>query len=369
MTNAFAATAVALSLSAPLHAQMLEGADDPAFRAALTTLLAADDPAAVAALRDLAEAGNPAALVTLPFALQWVPPHGNLKEKNAQRTVGGVKAQDAAANAHGATALWNMGQFATAEELPDRAASLLALDEPEKAATLLYSWANQSGGLGDLPPEILSDDLPAMLGAYALADRLRSAVYYGGNPSEESARLLSNMRKGRLAAWVAYVHLLEGDPEIFDIVGNPLAGTGLSAADTETRIQDARAVRTVWRAFAIGEEPTPAATAIRAREALQGRAELLPISNLCQAHCPESLSSCEAAVLAYPGLIHPTFTVLQPFASVLDPAAYAASDRGVFTLIRPRIGPAAAADRTTAEGLDTCYASVLARRDTLSFGP
>ncbi|MFN7001742.1 MAG: hypothetical protein ACK4ST_17220, partial [Elioraea tepidiphila] len=84
-------------LAAPVEAQMLDGADDPAFQAALTTLLARNDPAAVATLRDLAEAGNAAALVTLPLALQWVPPQGNLKEKNAQRMVGGVKAQDAAA--------------------------------------------------------------------------------------------------------------------------------------------------------------------------------------------------------------------------------------------------------------------------------
>lgn len=355
--------------AAPAQAEMLPGADEPTFQAALTTLLAKDDPAAVAALRDLAETGNTAALVTLPLALQWVPPVGNLKEKNAQRKVGGINAHDAAAQAHKATALWNMGQFDTAQDLPDRAASLLALGEPEKAATLLYSWLNQTGGSGALPPDILSDDLPAMLGAFALADRLRHAVHFNGDPGEEAARLLSNMREDRLAAWVAYVQLLETDPEIFGSVGSPLAGAGLSAADTETRIEDARVVRTVWRAFTIGEEPTPAATATRAREVLQGRAELRPVANLCQAHCPDSIATCEAAVLTYPGLIDPAFTTLQPFASVLDPLTYAASDRGVFTLIRPRPGSAAATDRATAEGLDNCYAKLLAHRDTLSFGP
>jgi hypothetical protein len=356
-------------LAAPVQAEMLDGADDPDFRTALTTLLAKDDPAAVATLRDLAEAGNPAALVTLPFALLWVPPQGNLKEKNAQRKVGGINAQDAAAQAHEATALWNMGHFDTARDLPDRAASLLALDEPEKAANLLYSWLNQTGGSGDLPPDILSDDIPAMLGALALADRLRHAVYFNGDPGKEAARLLTHMSEDRLAAWGAYVQLLESDPEIFGIVGSPLAGTGLSATDTETRIEDARAVRTVWRAFTVGEEPTPAATASHAREVLQGRAELRPIANLCHAHCPASIATCEAAALAYPGLIHPAFTTHQPFTSVLDPLAYAASDRGVFTLVRPRPGPAAATDRATAEGLDACYGNLLAWRDTLSFGP
>lgn len=360
---------LALLLATPVQSEMLPGADDPAFRASLTSLLAQDDRAAVATLRDLAEAGNTAALVTLPFALQWVPPQGNLKEKNAQRRVAGVNAQDAAAKAHDGTALWNMGQFENAMDLPDRAAGLLALGEPEKSATLFYSWLNQTGGSGDLPPDILSDDLPAMLGGFALADRLRHAVYFGGNPSEEATRLLSHMREDRLAAWVAYVHLLEASPEIFDIVGSPLAGTGLSAADSESRTEDARAVRTVWRAFVIGEVPTPAATAVRAREVLQGRAELLPVSHLCQAHCPESLATCEAAVLAYPGLIHPAITVLRPFADVLVPVEYAASDRGVFTLIRPRRDPAAATDRATAEGLDACYGALLARRDTLAFGP
>lgn len=355
-------------IAAPVQADRLDGAGDPAFRAALATLLGADDPAAVVALRDLAEAGNQAALVTLPFALQWVPPKGNLKEKNALRKVGGVSAQDAAAKAHPATGIWNMGQFDSAPELPDRAARLLALGEPEKAATLLFSWVSQTGGQGDLPDEILSDDLPAMLGALALGDRLRAAAYNGGNPGEEAARLLTGLREDRLSAWVAYIQLLESSPEIFDVIGSPLAGTGLSAAETETRLEAARAVRAVWRAFVMGEGPTPATTAIRAREALQGRAELAPVANLCLAHCPDSLPSCEAAVLAYPGLIHPAFTILQPFASVLDPVDYAASDRGIFTLLRPRRDPDAAADRATAEGLDACYATILARRDALSFG-
>ncbi|HQY45017.1 MAG TPA: hypothetical protein PK450_12655, partial [Paracoccaceae bacterium] len=100
MVRTLAALGVLLALAAPLQADMLDGADDRAFRAALTTLLARDDPAAVATLRDLAEAGNAAALVTLPLALAWVPPQGNLKEKNAQRQVSGMKAQDAAAAIH-----------------------------------------------------------------------------------------------------------------------------------------------------------------------------------------------------------------------------------------------------------------------------
>jgi hypothetical protein len=356
-------------LAAPVEAEMLQGADDPAFRAALTTLLATDDPAAVAALRDLAEDGNLAARVTLPLALQWVPPTGNLKEKNAQRRVGGVNAQDAATLAHEPTALWNMGQFDTARDLPDRAARLLALGEPEKAATLLYSWLNQTGGSSELPAVILSDDLPAMLGALALADRLRHAVFFNGDPAAEAARLLSALREDRLSAWVAYVHLLDSDREIFDIVGSPLAGTGLSAAETDSRIADARAVRAVWRAFVVGEVPTPVATVLRAREVLQGRAELAPIANLCEAHCPGSTASCQAAVLAYPGLIHSGVTILLPFTDVLDPADYAASDRGIFTLIRPRRDPASATDRATAESLDACYGKLLARRDSLSFGP
>ena len=48
---------------------------------------------------------------------------------------------------------------------------------------------------------------------------------------------------------------------------------------------------------------------------------------------------------------------------------FAASDRGIFALIRPRSDPAAAADRTTAESLDACYGRLLAHRDALHFGP
>lgn len=348
---------------------MLDGADDPAFRAALTSLLARDDPTAVAALRDLAEGGNPAALVTLPFALIWVPPQGNLKEKNAQRMVGGIKAQDAAAESHAATATWNGGQDGDPMFLPSRAADLLALGEPEKAATLIATWLNQSGGLGDLPPALFIDDTPAMLGAFALTYRIQNATFAGTSPQDEAKRLLSLMHEDRLAAWVAYVHLLDTQPQLFDAIGNPLAGSGLSAADTEARIEDARAVRAVWFGFSVDDIPTPAATATRARAALQGRAELAPVTRLCRAHCPDSLAGCEAAMLAYPGQPHPGVTTLQPFATSLDPAEFAASDRGVFTLIAPRRDPAAAADRATAEALDACYGKLLARRDTLAFGP
>jgi hypothetical protein len=369
MTRPFAAALLSLALATPLSAQMLDGADDPAFRTALTTLLAADDPAAVATLRDLAEAGNPAALVALPFALQWVPPQGNLKEKNAQRQVGGVKAQDAAAKAHGATALWNGGLVQTAEDLPDRAAGLLAVGEPAKAATLLVAWVNQTGGRGDLPPQLLSDDSPAWLGGFALSSRLIGAIGGDGPAPEDAARLLSLMRDDRLVGWVAYVAMLESYPGIFDIIGSPLAGTGLSAADTEARIADARAVHAVSPLRTSDDSPTPPDIALRARDLLAGRTELLPATLLCQAHCPDSIASCEAAVLAYPGQPHGSFEVWQPFADTLDPLVYAASDRGLLTLIRPRRDPAAAADRATAEGLDACYAGVLKRRDQISLGP
>ena len=366
MTSPVAAAAVVLAFAAPLQAQMLNGSDDPAFKAALTTLLAADDPVAVASLRDLAEAGNMAALVTLPLALTWVPPQGNLKEKNAQRQVGGIKAQDAAAAAHAATALWNGGLTDFGSDLPDRAAGLLALGEHAKAALLLSAWVNQTGGKGDLPAELFSDEIPAMIGALALTWRLTSAVYHDGDAAEAVTRLLSLMREDRLAAWVAYVQLLETEPQIFDIVGSPLAGTGLSAADTEARIADARAVRAVW--FAFDETPTPAATAALAREVLATRAELLPLTQVCQAHCPDSITSCETAALVYPGMAFGSFEVWQPFTDVLDPLEFAASDRGLATLIRLRPGQPAA-DRSTAEGLDACYAAVLARRDQISFGP
>ncbi len=361
-------TALAL-LAVPAQADRLAGADDPAFRAALTTLLAADGPTAVAALRDLAEAGNLAALVTLPLALQWVPPTGSLKDKNTQRKVGGIIAQDAAAKAHDATALWNMGQLDTADDLPDRAAGLLALGEPEKAAYLLSLWVNQTGGRPTLPPQLLTDDTYAMLGAFALSSRLIDAVYRDGPAMEEATFLLSLMREDRLVGWLTYVHILESSASVFDIIGSPLAGTGLSAAKTEARIEDARAVRAVWFGFAIDDIPTPAATAARARKALAGRAELLPATRLCQAHCPDSIASCETAVLAYPGQIFGSFEVLQPFADVLDPVEFAASNRGIAALVRPRRDLAAAADRATAEGLDSCYGALLARRDTLNLKP
>lgn len=355
-------------LAAPVQAELLPGADDPAFRAALTTLLAKDDPTAVAALRDLAEAGNTAALVTLPLALQWVPPNGNLKEKNAQRTVGGVKALDAAAKAHEATAVWDTGQTNDAMTLTDRAQRLLALGEPDKAAILLSAWVNQTGDAGDLLPNLMRDDVPAMLGAFALTARVRDAFHSTGGTVETAGLLLSLMRDDRLAAWIAYVMLSDGPSDIYDRMDTLLAGTGLSATDTEARIAAARAVRAVSLARAYDETPTSAATAALARETLIGRAEYLPIAHLCQAHCPETPAPCETAALVYQGL--PSgFGGWQPFADTLDPAAFAASDRGLLTVIRARKDPAAATDRATAEALDACYASVLARRDAIDLAP
>lgn len=168
---------------------------------------------------------------------------------------------------------------------------------------------------------------------------------------------------------MAYVQLLETTPQIFDVLGNPLAGTGFSSGQIDQRLADARAVRAVWFGFAQDDIPTTAATAALARSALAGRAEFRPVTQLCKAHCPDSQQSCETAVLAYPGQPFAAFTANQPFADALDPVAFAASDRGLASLIPPRSDPAAATDRATAEGLDACYAGVLARRDTLSFGP
>jgi hypothetical protein len=355
-------------LAAPANAEMLPGADDPSFQAALTTLLAKDDPTAVAALRDLAEAGNTAALVTLPLALQWVPPKGNLKEKNAQRTVGGAKALDAAAKAHEATALWDMGQTNDAMNLTDRATRLLTLGEPDKAAILLSAWVNQTGDAGDFLPNLMRDDIPAMLGAFALTARVRDAFYSEGGTVETAGLLLSLMRDDQLAAWIAYVMLSDGPTDISDRIDSLLAGTGLAATDTEARITAARAVRAVWWGFNSDEIPTSAATAALARDTLIGRAELLPVTRMCQALCPETPVSCETAALVYQGLPFGSGG-WQPFADVLDPATFAASDRGLLTLIRARNDPAAATDRATAEGLDACYAAVLARRDAIDLVP
>jgi hypothetical protein len=151
MSRFFAAW-LCLSLAGSAAADMLDGTDDLAYRAAMATLLLTDDPKSVAVLRDLAEAGNPAALVALPLALQWVPPTGSLKEKNAQRMVGGENAQQAAAAVHEATALWNQGDVADTNGLLQRATGLQALGEHGKAALLLSNWLNQTGARLGVPP-------------------------------------------------------------------------------------------------------------------------------------------------------------------------------------------------------------------------
>lgn len=350
--------------AAPLQAQMLDGADDPAFQAALTALLAADDPAAVATLRDLAEAGNPAALVTLPFALDWVPPQGNLTEKNAQRMVGGVKAQEAAAEAHGATALWDRGRTDTADDLPDRATGLATLGEHDKAAYLWSAWVNQTGGKGP-QPDALFTDAPAWIGATALSFRMG----LGRSVSFDDQDLLLGLIQGdSLAAWLAIAQLTGSWDKSLSDLGDPLANAGIAAAEAEARLTLARAVLAVTP-IASRADPIAPDSAILARNALASRAEFAPVERLCGLHCPDTRTACEAAMLAYPGLPFGGFAFAQPFAATLPPDDFYSAPRGLAALIQLREGPAAVADRATAEGLDACYGTLLARRETLAFGP
>lgn len=351
-------------LTAHAQAQMLDGADDPAYRAALTTLLAADDPAAVATLRDLAEAGNPAALVALPFALDWVPPQGNLKEKNAQRMVGGIKAQDAAAKAHGATALWDRGRTDTADDLPDRATGLATLGEQDKAAYLWSAWVNQTGGLGP-QPDTLFTDMPAWIGATALSFRMG----LGQSVSFDDQDLLLALIKGNsLAAWLAIAQLTGSWDKSLSDLGDPLAMAGIPPAEAESRLTLARSILAITPIAPRAKPITPYSARL-ARNALAGRAEFAPVERLCRLHCPDTRTSCEAAMLAYPGLPFGGFVFTQPFATTLPPDDFYSAPRGLAALIRPRPDPAATADRATAEALDACYAGVLARRDAISLGP
>jgi hypothetical protein len=365
MIRSMQAVCLTLSLvatSAP--AQFLDGADDPAFQSAMGLALNSDDASAVAALRDLAEAGNVAALVALPFALQWIPPQGNLAEKNAQRKVGGTPAHEAAAEAHGATALWNTGRVDVGTDLVSRAVGLVALGEPEKAAWLLSSWVNQTGGSGDLPETLFSPETPAWIGALALTFR----IGLGPASVEDQALLAALLDNNNPAAWMALIFLTDRLGRDAPSLGDPLRRAGIVAETASVRQAVAQALIAVsppsWR-----EMPVLAEAAALARETLIGRAEFGPVAGLCRAHCRDSAPMCEAAVLAYPGLPFGHFEAAQPFVSILAPDHFYASDRGIVALIPMRKDPVAAADRVTAESLDACYANLLQRRDSLSFGP
>jgi hypothetical protein len=347
------------------HAEMLGGSDDPDYRAALNLALNTGEPEAVARLKALAETGNPAALVALPFALQWIPPTGSLAEKNAQRKLGGIWVQDAAAETHAATALWANGQNTDApDDLLRRAAGLSALGEPEKAALLLASWVNQTGAVGALPEALFAPDTPAWLGALALTFRLGLS-----EPSAADHDLLAALlAKESPAAWMALDHLVERLQRDHASLGDPLGRAEISPETAATRLKEAQAMTAVspssWR-----ELPVSADEAMLARTALAGRGEFAPVKGLCRVHCPDSSATCETAVLTYPGLLFGHFESTQPFRSVLSADDFYASARGLAALIPLRRDPAAAADRATAESLDACYAALLARRDTLGFGP
>lgn len=362
-----AVTSAAL-VALPAQAQLMDGATDPAFRAAMDLALNTADPEAVAKLRNLAEAGNLAALVALPFALQWIPPKGSLAEKNAQRKVDGVPAQTAAAKAHAESALWANGLIDTSiigtDDLLRRSAGLSDLGEPEKAAFLLASWINQTGGSGDLPDTLFSPSTPAWIGALTLTFRLGLS----DSSTADNDRLANLLAQDSPSAWIALVHLTERLHRSHASLGDPLSRAGISTETASARLSAAQAMIAVspssWR-----EVPVSAETAAQARMALADRIELEPTERLCRVHCPDTRASCETASLAYPGLLFGHYEAIQPFTSVLAEDDFYASDRGVLAMIPQRKDPTAAEDRATAEGLDACYATLLARRDAISLVP
>ncbi|WP_435258069.1 hypothetical protein ACSBLW_18495 [Thioclava sp. FR2] len=351
--------ALSLATALPALAQPVAGAEDPAYREAVTRALTGDDPLSNDALHALAEAGNAAALAVLPFALLWTPPKGSLAERNRLRKVNGAPLGALAAEQHAATAHWAAGAAGSPDELITRAEALIAFGEGAKADMLLLNYLQATGLGGKIPEVFLHQDRPDWLLALGLTSRLSFQATSG-----DGALLADLLKKDRLAAWMTLARLREtGRAGPFDAHLQPV----LAAMDPNTvaaRLEDAAAMSALAIA---GQRTTPlsAETLARARALLAGRPELSLISAFCSAHCPATAKTCETAFLSDPGLPVGWVEARQPFADLVPTDSFLRSEIGLMTLLQTRKDPAADGDRDTASGLDACYASLLEQAATL----
>ncbi len=341
----------------PALAEGIAGADDPAFAAPFARALQGGaDPTALDDLHAAAEAGNAAAIAVLPVVLQWLPPQGTLAERNRYyRRIAGRPLAEALPEAWPEAALWRDGETGAAEDLPDRAARLIAAGESARAAHLLSVWLNQTGGTVPLPPELSGADLPLWLNAMALA-----TSYAFGEGEAARAPLLAALKADRAEAALAKDILADADWRMSVEATAELATTGTSqtAQDTARAYREAQVFRM--------SGPASAADATLIAATLTGHIEFTGVEGLCALRCPGSAPACGAAAIRALGLPLPAVPVAAlPPAAILSEADFARSPRGAdlfLTAARDRLAqlPDRAARIRAAAGTDACLAELLA---------
>lgn len=343
----------------PVTAQITSGAEAKAYDEAVQKALTGVDPTASLALHELAEAGNVAAVALLPFAMQWTPPKGSLKERAHLRKISGVSVSTLAADLHPASAAWAAGEGGAPQDLISRAETLIAIGEPAKADLLLLLYLQATGLGGEIPDVFLAQDRPDWLLALGLSSRLMFQSEPGDGPL-----LAELLRQDRLGGWMTLAKLrAENRAAPFERDIAPVLEQR-GPTDVSKRMDDAAALT----ALAIAgkrERPVTQDAVLRARGLLVGQAGFSLVEQFCKDRCPTTTAACETAFLAYPGVPVGYIEALQPFGDLVPTARFLSSDAGLSAMIQKRNDPAAHSDLAMARALDGCFAAQLDRAESL----
>jgi hypothetical protein len=371
-----------------LVADMVPGADDPAFLTAIATALSSDDMRALHDLHALAVAGNQAALVALPTVERWTPrTTGSLRDRVAMRKIDGVPVTDLAQAASATAQAWQQGAASTdmAAQL-DRAIALYALGETAKGDALLGTWLNQTGGFPPLPDGFA--DLPASAWLKAAVIEARLNPFYGNpdfDPAGSMAILNAWLADDRIEGWIVLARVtgLTGrDMSADDTAHGQSVRTAALAAMPAAIAANADARMAtgalVWSTFS-AQQTTSARSAAEVRAIwadLAPRAEFAPLRAYCAARCPGEPGACERAYIQAFGYRGIALAWYEPQFDVIPAATFYASPRGERLLFTeglaagqnvPREGPGdvmainAIPAISAARGADICFTTALDR--------
>lgn len=375
-------------LPTPSLADMLPGADDPRFIAAMTLALATDAPRTLTDLHTLATAGNIAALVALPTVERWLPRTGPLSERAKLRKINGTPVTDLADAASPISRLWRQGIASDdmAEQI-DRATGLFALGETAMGDALLAVWFNYTGGFSALPAGFA--DLPASpwIKAGIIEARLNPFL---GNPAPDpdgNLAILTNwLADNRLEGWIVLARMTGHANRLprsieLTIFGNDLLTTALAAIPPDvaaTANVRMAAAALVWQAnWAHLPDPSLSDAAVQTIwQNLSPRVEFAPVVLYCTARCPADPAQCEQAYLQAFGYNNGNLIWFAPQQDAISQTTFYASPRGEWVLMSTGLthglhmapetlrdtaainaAPAVAAARKT----DACFASGLDR--------
>ncbi|MGL5008762.1 MAG: hypothetical protein ACRC6I_02680, partial [Paracoccaceae bacterium] len=251
-----------LFCAAPLAAETIPGADDPAFRAPFERALQGDDPTARDDIRAAAEAGNLAALRAMPTVMNWFPPAGKLAERNRYRMINGQPLDPAVAAASPVAADWIGARAADYVNYPDRFTRLYTAGEVGKAADLYAAWVNHTNPAGPLPPGLADLPLPAYVFSLQISERL----IYSDDPADD-ALIVQLLRDDRLEGWMAMANLaglssnegprLSKAPRIAAI----LAAAGVDQPSAMTRMQESLVIEGLLEPLPTNRNPADTAAA------------------------------------------------------------------------------------------------------------